>query len=176
VTHVVLLRGVNVGSHGRITMAELRRVLAAAGYGDPRTLGQSGNVVLETRKRATTLARELGALLDVGVVVRTRDELASVVVADPLASVRDSGSRHLVTFLSGRVPAALARAARAAASASERVAVRGAEIHSWHPDGLHDSQLAKLLAVSPPGLVATARNWNTVTKLLALAEGPGRGG
>jgi uncharacterized protein (DUF1697 family) len=169
VTHVVLLRGVNVGRHRRITMAELRSTLAEAGFGEPRTLGQSGNVVLETRKRPETLARELRALLGVEVVVRTREELAAVVAADPLAEVRRSGSRHLVTFLSGPVPAAFARAARAAADESERVSVQGSEIHSWHPGGLRDSKLAKLLAVPPPGLVATARNWNTVTKLLGLA-------
>ena len=43
---IALLRGINVGSHNRIAMAELRELLASLGYSDARTLVQSGNIVL----------------------------------------------------------------------------------------------------------------------------------
>jgi uncharacterized protein (DUF1697 family) len=54
--------------------------------------------------------------------------------------------------------------------APERVAVRGREIYAWHPSGMQKSRLAELLSGKDLGVVATARNWNTVKKLLAIAD------
>jgi uncharacterized protein (DUF1697 family) len=169
VSRVALLRGVNVGRHRRISMGELRKSLVEAGYGDVRTHGQSGNVVFASRKQPATLERELGGLLGVQVVVRTPEELATVVEKDPLAGQWHDGSRYLVTFLSRSLAASEWRALESATVERERVAFRGREVYSWHPDGLHASALAKALA-APRDFIATSRNWNTVLKLLALAR------
>jgi uncharacterized protein (DUF1697 family) len=167
---IALLRGVNVGKNQRISMASLREALTAAGHGEVRTLGQSGNVVFTSRKRTASLERGLRDALGVPVVVRTDAELAAVVERDPLGDVADNGSRYLVTFLSAALPAAERRALEQVAVAPERLVVRGRELYSWHPGGLHASPLAKALA-APRQVVATGRNWNTVVKLLALAQG-----
>lgn len=167
--YVVLLRGVNVGRNRRLVMADLREQLAAHGFDNVRTHGQSGNVVLETTKRPRTLERELAALLGVDVLVRSAEELAGVVERDPLGKAGDNGSRHLVTFL-GRAPTrSFAGELAVLADGGELVAVHGREVYTWHPHGLHASKLAKRLA-APQDEAATARNWNTVTKLLALIE------
>jgi uncharacterized protein (DUF1697 family) len=168
-SRIALLRGVNVGRNRRISMAELRSTLEQAGYGDVRTHGQSGNVVFASRKTSTTLERELPDLLGVQVVVRTGDELAAVVAHDPLRAVADNGSRYLVTFLSRPLAAEAVQALKASTVSPEQLAVHGREVYSWHPGGLYDSPLAKALA-APQDIVATGRNWNTVTKLLALAQ------
>jgi uncharacterized protein (DUF1697 family) len=49
--------------------------------------------------------------------------------------------------------------------------LRGGTLYSWHPDGLQRSKLMTLLGRKDLGLSATSRNWNTVTKLLAIADG-----
>jgi uncharacterized protein (DUF1697 family) len=167
---IALLRGVNVGKNRRISMTELREKLSASGYDDVRTHGQSGNVVFTSRKGAASLERELRDTLGVPVVVRTAAELAAVVESNPLGDVADNGSRYLVAFLSRALPAPERRALEEAAVAPERLVVRGRELYSWHPDGLYASPLAKALA-APREVVATGRNWNTVVKLLALAQG-----
>ena len=46
--------------------------------------------------------------------------------------------------------------------------IDGRELYAWHPDGVQRSPLAKLLDDKKLGVVSTARNWNTVTKLLEL--------
>jgi len=168
-SRIALLRGVNVGRNRRISMAELRSTLGRAGYDDVRTHGQSGNVVFASRKKAATLERELLDLLGIQVVVRTGEELAEVVAHDPLRKVADNGSRYLVTFLSRPLSAATVKALKAATAAPEQMVVHGREVYSWHPGGLYESPLAKALA-APQDVGATARNWNTVTKLLALAQ------
>ena len=150
-------------------MSDLRTLLEEDGYEDVGTHLQSGNVLLSSpvspRKLEATLEQQLaaGLGLDVRVLVRTRAELAKVVALDPLAKVATNPSRYLVVFLSKKLPAKVAREVEEAG-----VVVSGRELYAWHPDGVQRSPLAKLLDDKRLGVVSTARNWNTVTKLLEL--------
>jgi len=173
--HIVLLRGVNLGPRNRVAMPELRDVLAGAGFGDVRTYVQSGNVVLSSADRPEVVARGCadaiaGAFgLQLDVVVRTHAELAAVVERDPLGEVAANPKRYQVTFLASELEPATARRIEEAAAADERVHVAGREVYAWHPDGVGRSKLATLLSGRSLGVPATARNWTTVTALLALA-------
>lgn len=157
-------------------MAALRELLQGLGYEEPRTLLQSGNVVLTTGKSParvkTELERQIAAELglETEVFVRTRSELARVIEADPLGEVVDNPSRYQVSFLSAVPSAQVVRELGKLDVAPEQFVVRGREIYAWHPGGIHGSQLAKLLSEKQLGVGVTARNWNTVTKLLALAD------
>jgi len=50
--HVALIRGINVGKAKRVAMADLRALLVELGYGEPRTLLNSGNVVFEAGRES----------------------------------------------------------------------------------------------------------------------------
>jgi len=108
VRQIVLLRGINLGPRNRIAMPGLRKLLEDAGFDDVRTYVQSGNIVLDTRRKPETTATaceklieaELG--LEIPAVVRTRDELAEVVRRNPLADVVDDPKRYQVSFLDGK--------------------------------------------------------------------------
>jgi uncharacterized protein (DUF1697 family) len=173
---IALLRGINLGPHNRIAMPALRETLTGLGYDDVRTLVASGNVVLTSRVSPARLERDLQRQIadafgvDVPVVVRTRDELAAVVDANPLADAMTEPKRLQVTFLGAKPPPELVAKVEAAAVAPELVAFHGREVYAWHPDGIQRSALAALLAGKKLGVPATARNWNTVTKLLELAD------
>jgi uncharacterized protein (DUF1697 family) len=159
---VVLLRGINLGSHNRIAMPKLRAALEAAGFDDVRTYVQSGNVVLSSPLTPAKLAATCKRLvadrfgLDVDVVVRTRAQLA----ADP--------KRYQVTFLSARPSPELVAELAALAAGKERFAAHGREFYAWHPAGVARSKLWARLAGKGLGVTATSRNWATVTKLLEL--------
>lgn len=171
-TYVALLRGINLAGKRRVAMADLRAWLTELGYEDVRTLLQSGNAVFRTAKRPATVQRELEARLAEGAgfaidcVVLTVDELRAVIDADPLGPVADNGSRYLVSFLRAEpkqpdfAPDAFE---------PELFHLGRREIYFWVPEGIQNS---KVLAAFPArkGEVATVRNWNTVTKLLAMAE------
>jgi uncharacterized protein (DUF1697 family) len=173
---VALLRGINVGKNARVSMADLRALLAGAGYEDITTHLQSGNVVLSAEATGADLERELERLLHdqlaspIRVVVRNRAQLASVVAADPLADVADIPKLKQVSFLGTELDPAIARELQAQAKdlAPERLVVGGREIYTWHPDGIQSSPTARLLTDKRLGTTVTARNWNTVTKLLEL--------
>ncbi|HEV2141406.1 MAG TPA: DUF1697 domain-containing protein [Candidatus Dormibacteraeota bacterium] len=174
--HVVLLRGVNLVRTNRIAMVELRAALDSAGFHDVKTYVQSGNVVLTSKASPERVAADVHALIkerfgfDIAVVVRSADELARVVRRNPLGAVAVDPKHYLVTFLSGELPVAVIERLRSAAAPQERLAVHGCEIYSWHPVGVGRSPLWERIAARSLGVVATSRNWATVTTLLAMAE------
>jgi uncharacterized protein (DUF1697 family) len=75
-----------------------------------------------------------------------------------------------VTFLSGTPDAAEAERLETTVAEPERLAVRGREIYVWYANGMQGSPAAKLLSDAKLGVIPTARNWNTVMKLLELAD------
>ena len=176
--HIVLLRGVNVGSHNRVAMPKLRDALADAGYDDVATYLQSGNVLLSSGRRPDDVAGDVAQLiaaefgLDIAVVVRTHAQLARVVALDPLGKVAKDPKRYQVSFLSARPSADVIRRIEASTAANKRVVVDGREIYAWHPETIARSRLWALLAGQKLGVTATARNWTTVQKLLELADAP----
>lgn len=176
--HVLLLRGINLGSRNRIAMPALRAALEEAGFDDVRTYVQSGNVVLSSsaksndvgRKVQRVIAKEFG--LEIAVVTRTRTQLAKVVERNPLARVAKNPKRYQVSFLDAKPSRDVVHRIEEAAAASERVVVDGREIYAWHPETIARSKLWTLLAGQDLGVTATARNWTTVQKLLELADAP----
>jgi uncharacterized protein (DUF1697 family) len=173
---IVLLRGINLGSRNRIAMRELRELLSAAGHAGARTYLQSGNVVLSSDALPEELAREIeGQIaeklgLRIEALARTRDELAAVVERDPLREVVLDPKRYQVSFLSRELQPEIASELAALATPSERFAAVGRELYAWHPHGVARSKLAVALAGRGLPVTATARNWTTVTSLLAMAD------
>src|SRR3546814_11576350 len=87
--YIALLRAVNVGGTGKLPMSALRAMCEAAGFSRVRTYIASGNVVFESAETEQAVRRVLeGALEDhagksVGVLVRTANEMAEVLAANP---------------------------------------------------------------------------------------------
>jgi uncharacterized protein (DUF1697 family) len=171
-----MLRGINVGSHRRIAMADLRVALAAAGYPGATTYLQSGNVLLRSdaspEQVAGTVEQAIRShfSLEVPVLVRTREQLAALLAHDPLAHVATDPRRYQVTFLMAPLEPATEQALRDFLTPVEQIAFTDREVFAWHPDGIHQSRLATALASPRLGQVATARNWATLTQLLKLTR------
>jgi uncharacterized protein (DUF1697 family) len=177
---VALLRGINVGSNKRVPMAQLREILGGLGYEDVKTYVNSGNAVFTApgRVKPATVERKIEAALeeafgfDVAVVVRTRDELAAVLADNPLAGVADDPARHLVLFLRDEIDAGFLADLDPADYAPEEFHLRGRELHLWNPEGISNSEIAKIMTAQRLPTVATGRNWRTVEKLVAMADAP----
>ena len=172
--YAALLRGVNVGPNTKVAMADLRDLLAGLGYADVRTHLNSGNAVFtgpdEPGARiAAAIEERLTARLgrEIPVVVRTAAELAATVEANPL-EMRDP-ARLAVAFLADMPDPDRLRAIDPEEFAPEEVGLGERELYLYFPNGLGRSKLPMILE-KRLGVPATLRNWNTVTKLLALAE------
>jgi uncharacterized protein (DUF1697 family) len=170
-----MLRGINVGGHNRVAMADLRSLVADLGYAEPSTYLQSGNLVFRGRGRAESvaqvieegLAREFG--VSAPVVARSGRSWRRVVEANPLASLDTDPTRLHVTFLAKRPEASKVRALVAPRSVpgGDRFEVVGAEVYLHCPGGYGRTDLDNSFFEKGLGTVATTRNWRTV---LALAE------
>jgi uncharacterized protein (DUF1697 family) len=166
---IALLRGVNVGGNKRVEMARLRALLEELGCRDVRTYLNSGNAVFSGPRRSeqqleAAIVKTFG--FEVPVVLRSRDELADIVQANPLREIATDPAKHLVVFCAANAATDL----DPADFTPETFRIRGRELYLWAPGGLGTSPLAKLLATTPLGDKSTARNWRTVEKLLALAD------
>ena len=170
--YVALLRAINVAGTGMLPMSELRELCVEAGFGDVKTYIQSGNVLFSSKHDRSRVQRLLEAALakkmgkPVGVHLRTAAELASVLERNPFPGV--AGNRVLVFFLeSAPPPDALADLE---VPGSEEVRLSGSEVFVHYPDGMGRSKLK-----IPFARTATARNLNTVEKLLELSRALERG-
>lgn len=176
---VALVRGINVGGRNLVAMADLRRLGERLGLEDVRSLLQSGNLVFRARTSDTeALERrlELEAAQRLGLkapafFVRTADEWAALVKKNPFRAEAERDPARLLAVLVKEAPRPAAVAAlRDAIRGNEQVEARGRVAYFYYPDGVGRSKLTPAIVdrhLPGPG---TARNWNTVLKLLALVH------
>lgn len=175
--HVALLRGINVGRARQVSMADLRDIASGLGHGDVRTHLRSGNIVFSSRPgmSPTALAAQLESAIEarlgmrVGVVVRSADELAGVVAADPFPRSADEGTRKHIIFLADPLGADVRDWLRGEDFAPDEVRATDREVYVHYATGMSATKTAERIFKRLPRS-ATDRNWNTVTRLLALAR------
>jgi uncharacterized protein (DUF1697 family) len=175
-TYVALLRGVNVGGKNTVPMAELRSTLTELGYEDVVTYIQSGNLVLRTRRGkaedvAATIENHIAATFDktVTVMVRTPAELEAIAEGNPFLSGKEDVSKLHVVFLASAPPAKAAAELDPSRSPPDEFRLQGREIYLRLPNGMGRSKLTIDYFERRLGVPATARNWKTLLKLIALA-------
>jgi uncharacterized protein (DUF1697 family) len=174
-----LIRGINVGRAKRVGMADLRALVEGLGYGDVRTLLNSGNVVFTAPRAAPAKAAvriEEGLANEIGVPARvtvlTAAEIAGAVEGNPLLDVAGDPSRLMVAVLAD--PSVRRRLEPLAKQdwAPEALALGARVAYLWCPEGLLASPLAEAVGRAL-GDAVTTRNWATFTKLHALLESIG---
>lgn len=175
--YIALLRGINVGGNKQVSMADLRELLLSLGHSDVSTYIQSGNALFTSpgedaaeleREIEERMARDLG--MDVHVLIRTPDELAAVIENNPFPDAVEIRSGLHVTFLSAQPDEQRIAEIDRAQFEPDRFAVGDRVIYLRLPNGMGRSKLATFPWERRLGVVATTRNWNTVQKLLALAN------
>lgn len=173
-----MLRGVNVGGHNRIRMDALRTLYASLQLREAATCVQSGNVVFRTDARnpaQLTMRIENGIEKTFGfrpvVVVRSVAEMRDVIAGNPFAARRDiDPARYLVLFLSAQPgPEARDKLARIRCDPDE-LRIGGRELYIYYPNGLARPKLPWTAIEKTLQVAGTGRNWNTVVKLLEMAE------
>lgn len=175
-TWVALLRGINVGGHAPVPMAELRELCVELGFEEVRTYIQSGNVVFRSdgdRERVRQrLVRGIQERFghQVPVVARTADELEEVVDTHPFAREGHDEKTLHVGFLEVAPGPAVVAALPEAPPGPERFRVQGAHVHLHYPEGVGRSKLTGAWFERGLGTRMTMRNWRTVNRLLGMAR------
>jgi uncharacterized protein (DUF1697 family) len=175
---ISMLRGVNLGPHNRMRMEELREVYESLKLQDPRTYVQSGNVLFKTKERDEAklssriqdgIEKKFGFRPDV--ILRTTEELRSAVAKNPFAQRKNiDPSKLLVSFLAAAPRSDACEKLRVLDTAPEELWIDGREIFIYYPNGLARPKFQWTKADKILNVVGTGRNWNSVTKMLAMAE------
>ena len=173
-----MLRGINVGGHAIIKMDALRALYASLKFENPQTYVQSGNVIFKTNERDLALiAKRIQQSIEKKfacrpeVILRTAAELRSVIAKNPFAKRANiEPNKLLVTFLACDPGKEARENLREQKFAPEELHVADRELYIYFPNGIGKSKLPwsrldKILQT--PG---TGRNWNSVTKMLDIAE------
>jgi uncharacterized protein (DUF1697 family) len=172
-----MLRGINVGGHNRIKMDALRVLYESLKLESPRTYVQSGNVIFRTQeKNSAALAKRIQRAIErkfgfrPEVILRNIDELRTAIAASPFAGRKLEPGKTLVTFLAVDPGAKAGETLQSLKDFPEELHLLGRELYIYFPDGAGKSKLPwskvdKLLQTA-----GTARNWNSVIKMMAMAE------
>jgi uncharacterized protein (DUF1697 family) len=175
---ISMLRGVNLGSHNRIKMEDLRGLYESLELNEARTYVQSGNVIFRTReKNAAKLARKVQEAIGrkfgfcPEVVVRTIEEMRHSLDSNPFRSRRDiEASKLLITFLAAEPGKQAQATLRNLKIQREELHLIGRELYIYFPDGIGKSKVPWSSVEKLLGVPGTARNLNSVVRMLEIAE------
>jgi uncharacterized protein (DUF1697 family) len=169
-----LLRGINIGPNKRIAMADLRAIVESLGHADVETYLQSGNVVFTPRRRAKDLGSSLSDAIadatghDVPVVVRTGEELARIVDANPYPV--DDPTKVVVAFLADAVDLGDLALGDLSSYLPDELTISGRELYVSVPNGQGRSKLMEALTRRSLPTTLTVRNWRTVETLAEMTR------
>ena len=171
--YVSLLRGINVSGQKKIRMEELKKLYESLGFKNVQTYIQSGNVIFEfsntsLSKLRINIEQKIKQVysFDVKVVIRTREELQSIVKHTPFS--KKDNNRIYITFLSDMPTHIPTNELTKAKNISEEFFIFGREVYFFCPTGYGKTKLSNIFFEKKLHVFATTRNWKTVTTLLEL--------
>ena len=175
---ICMLRGVNVGGRNMIKMDALKALCISLKLKDPQTYVQSGNVIFNSgEKDLAKLAKRLQDAIEKshgfrpGVMLRTLAELQQVIARNPFA--KRSGiepGKLIVNFLADDPGKQARENALAIKIGPEEMHLVGREAYIYFPNGQGRSKFPSAAIERALGTSGTGRNWNSVTKMLEIAE------
>ncbi|MRK00057.1 DUF1697 domain-containing protein [Aeromicrobium sp. S22] len=171
-TRIVLLRAVNVGG-AQLPMADLRAIATDLGARDVSTYIASGNLLADVPDEPETFDRALERAVEERfgffreVISRTPAQVAAALEAHPFEVLEPKFS--YVSFLAGEPTAEAISKAETYETGDDRWQVIGTEMHIRYADGAGRPQMKANSIGRALRVPGTARNLNTVRKLLDLA-------
>jgi uncharacterized protein (DUF1697 family) len=175
---ISMLRGVNLGAHNRIKMDALRDLYKSLKLEDAHTYVQSGNIIFRTKeKNLATLAKKIQSAIErefgfsPEVILRTVDELRQAIAANPFAKRRDvEPGKLLITFLAAEPGPEAYSTLLGLKAYPEELHLKGRELYIYFPNGAGKSKLPWSSVEKLFKVTGTARNLNSATKMLEIAE------
>lgn len=179
---IVLLRGINVGGHRKLAMAELRKAATSAGICDIQTYIQSGNLLFAAASAAdaeTRIEALVKAEFDMSIeaIARTSHQWSAYASGSPFPDAEKDRANLLHLGISKQRPAGdAAEKLRERATHGEQIIVIGDAIWIDFVNGVGDSKLSPAVIDRAARSTVTMRNWRTVCKLAEMLAGDQRSG
>lgn len=177
-THLALLRGINVSGHNMIKMDVLKSLLEQAGFVNVRTYIQTGNVFVDSKEENSAsigftikqeIFKQLG--LEVPVVVIGKKELESCFTSNPFLKASHVDEKKLyVAFVSKELTSLAINDLKMSQFKPDEASIDQNRIYIMYAVGPGNTRLDQKYIEKKLNVVATIRNWNTVTKLLEMFD------
>ena len=175
-SYIVLLRGVMPGGKNKVPMAQLREVLKRGGFGNVRTYVQSGNVLVDSGLSAQEIGKCVRELIkkhigpDLAVVVRTGPELHKVLEENPFQQGYDISRVFFVVFVQIPTPEKV-KELSAQDFGDEKLAFTRTRdaAYMYIPGSYGRGRLSNNFLEKKLGVSATMRNFNTMSRLVAMS-------
>ena len=175
-TYIALFRGINVGGNNILSMLELVAVLEELGLSNIKTYIQSGNVVFQSEEiNHEELSQEIGSAIKkrsgfvAQVFILDVNEFKSAIASNPFTGIEAEPNTLHFFFLSSLPEHPDLKAVERVKKDSEQFRLIDKVFYLYAPEGIGRSKLAmnveKIL-----GVAVTARNWRTVSKLMAMMK------
>jgi uncharacterized protein (DUF1697 family) len=174
---ISMLRAVNLASHNRISMESLRTLYASLGFEEVRTYIQSGNIVFRAAERnLSAVAKRIEDAIEKNlgfrsaVILRSSSDLRKVIAANPFANRPEVEPNRLLVLFLAADPERKDLRRIAELEGPEELHAAGREVYIYFPNGMARPKISPALVEKALNTPATGRNWNTVKKLVEIAE------
>lgn len=179
--YIAFLRGINVGGHNKIKMAELRRNFEAMGFTRVQTYIQSGNVLFESGEKEQFIRKHIEHKIEavfgyaINVVLRTSTELEQITKKSRFskeaisnAEASSKGESQYVALLQEDPSTEGVERLSSFRTEEEDFLIEGREIYLLFSNSIRNSKLANNL--QKLNVPATVRNWKTMNKLTTMSQ------
>jgi uncharacterized protein (DUF1697 family) len=177
-THLALLRGINVSGHSMIKMEALKTTLEAIGFKNVKTYIQSGNVFVDTEEESPAkvgflIKQEIFKVFghEVPVVVIAKADLEACFNNNPFLKEKELDTKKLyVAFISTALRSDSLNDLKMSQVKPDEASIDSSRIYIKYAVGAGKTRLDQKYIEKKLNVVATIRNWNTVTQLLKMYE------
>ncbi|MBU2927749.1 DUF1697 domain-containing protein [Winogradskyella psychrotolerans] len=174
-TYIALLRGINVGGHKKVPMAELRELLTNSGLQHVKTYIQSGNIIFQSSVNDTNfLTNQIQSLIlnqfgfEVPVIIKSQQELRTIYNNCPFSEDRKVESYFVM--LSKAPDQKLVDVASKKKYPNDDYVILNDCIYLHCEKGYGRSKFNLNFFEKKLNVNATARNYKTIVKLLSLSD------
>ncbi len=177
-SYIALLRGINVGGHKKIKMADLRDLFEGLGYKDVMTYIQSGNVVFKSKiKDQSNLANQISESIksyygfQVPVLVKTRTEMNKILNSNPFKDPKDLANNKVYFIVLKEMPLSDdIESTSKIIFENEKFVITPECVYIRYDLGAAKAKCGTTFFESKLKVVTTSRNYRTMTKLLELSS------
>ena len=174
-TYIALLRGINVGGHKKILMADLRNLLEKSNFKNIQTYIQSGNVVFQSsiddissieNSIKDQLLKKYG--FEVPVIVKAKQEFNSIFIDCPFSEVKKKNSYFMLLLTEPRED--LIKEISLIKYPNEEFYITKKCIYIYYTTGYKNAKCGNNFFEKKLKVTATARNYKTMMKLIEMTS------
>ena len=175
--HLALLKGINVGGHNKIKMAELREALTKAGLKNVITYIQSGNILFKSDKDSPALETSIHEVIrkqfghDIPVLVLEEKELRKAIENAPFVPQDESEqSKYILSFLSRKPSSEELDTVKDISYEPDQWKIIDRTLYLYCPNGYGRTKFSAPMFERRLNVFMTARNWKSSHKFVELMK------